>query len=95
MWVERNGVAGMGRLKAVSGFVESPARLVGTTFLLRLKRIQPNPLVLVGIGTANRSVGSTREADVNTNTRIRLTDGKARGQSPRYEVRLSQVSFDE
>ena len=89
------GWQGWGHLKTVSGFAESPARLVGTTFRLRLKRIQPNPLVLVGIGTANRSVGSTREADVNTNTRIRLTDGKARGQSPRYGVRLSQVSFDE
>ena len=89
------GWQGWGHLKTVSGFAESPARLVGTTFRLRLKRIQPNPLDLVGIGTPNRSVGSTREADVNTNTRIRLTDGKARGQSPRYGVRLSQVSFDE
>ena len=95
MWVERNGVAGMGRLKAVSGFVESPARLVGTTFLLRLKRIQPNPLALVGIGTTNRSAGSTREADVSTNTRFRLMDGKSRRQSPRYGVRLSQACFDE
>ena len=95
MWVERNGVAGMGRLKTVSGFAESPARLVGTTFRLRLKRIQPNPPALVGIGTANHSAGSTREADVSTNTRFRLMDSKARGQSPRYGVRLSQVSFDE
>ena len=66
---------------------------VGTTLRLRLKRIQPNPLALVGIGTANRSAGYTREADVNTNTRIRLTDGKSRGQSPRYGVRLSQSVF--
>ena len=93
MRVERNGVAGMGRLKAVSGFAASPARLVGTTFRLRLKRIQPNPLVLVGIGTANRSAGSIRKADVSTNTRFRLTGGKSRGQSPRYGVRLSQSVF--
>ena len=89
------GWQGWGHLKTVSGFAESPARLVGTTFRLRLKRIQPNPPALVDIGTANRSAGYTREADVNTNTRIRLTDGKSRGQSPRYGVRLSQVSFDE
>ena len=68
---------------------------VGTTLRLRLKRIQPNPPALVDIGTTNRSVGSTREADVSTNTRFRLTDGKSRGQSPRYGVRLSQVCFDE
>ena len=95
MRVERNGVAGMGRLKTVSGFAESPARLVGTTFRLRLKRIQPNPPALVGIGTANHSAGSTREAYVSTNTRLKLTDGKSRGQSPRYGVRLSQACFDE
>ena len=89
------GWQGWGRLKTVSGFAESPARLVGTTFRLRLKRIQPNPPALVGIGTANRSAGSTREADVSTNTRLKLTDGKSRGQSPRYGVRLSQVCFDE
>ena len=89
------GWQGWGRLKTVSGFAESPARLVGTTFRLRLKRIQPNPPALVGIGTANLSAGSTREADVSTNTRFRLTDNKSRGQSPRYGVRLSQVSFDE
>ena len=89
------GWQGWGRLKTVSGFAESPARLVGTTFRLRLKRIQPNPLALVSIGTTNRSAGSTREADVSTNTRFRLTDNKSRGQSPRYGVRLSQVSFDE
>ena len=89
------GWQGWGHLKTVSGFAESPARLVGTTFRLRLKRIQPNPPALVGIGTANRSAGSTREADVSTNTRLILTDGKARGQSPRYGVRLSQVSYDE
>jgi len=79
----------------VSGFAESPARLVGTTFRLRLKRIQPNPPALVGIGTANRSAGSNREADIITNTRFRLKDSKSREQSPRYGVRLSQVSFDE
>ena len=95
MRVERNGVAGMSCLKTVSGFAESPARLVGTTFRLRLKRIQPNPPALVDIGTANRSAGSTREADVSTNTRFKLTDGKSRGQSPRYGVRLSQACFDE
>ncbi len=89
------GWQGWGHLKTVSGFAESPARLVGTTFRLRLKRIQPNPPALVGIGTANRSAGSTREADVSANTRIRLTDSKARGQSPRYGVRLSQACFDE
>ena len=89
------GWQGWGHLKTVSGFAESPARLVGTTFRLRLKRIQPNPLALVGIGTANRSAGSTREADVSTNTRFKLTDGKSRGQSPCYGVRLSQVGFDE
>mgnify|MGYP000568787614 FL=1 len=89
------GWQGWGHLKTVSGFAESPARLVGTTFRLRLKRIQPNPPALVGIGTANRSAGSTREADVSTNTRFRLTDSKARGQSPRYGVRLSQMCFDE
>ena len=88
------GWQGWGHLKTVSGFAESPARLVGTTFRLRLKHIQ-NPPALVDIGTANRSAGSTREADVSTNTRFRLTDGKSRGQSPRYGVRLSQVSFDE
>ena len=89
------GWQGWGHLKTVSGFAESPARLVGTTFRLRLKRIQPNPPALVGIGTANRSAGSTREADVSTNTRFKLTDGKSRGQSPRYGVRLSQACFDE
>ena len=68
---------------------------VGTTLRLRLKRIQPNPLALVGIGTTNRSAGSTREADVSTNTRFRLMDGKSRRQSPRYGVRLSQACFDE
>ena len=68
---------------------------VGTTLRLRLKRIQLNPLALVGIGTTNRSAGSTREADVSTNTRFRLMDSKARGQSPRYGVRLSQACFDE
>lgn len=87
------GWQGWGHLKTVSGFAESPARLVGTTFRLRLKRIQPNPLALVGIGTANRSAGSTREADVSTNTRFKLTDGKSRGQCPRYGVRLSQSVF--
>ena len=89
------GWQGWGHLKTVSGFAESPAHLVGTTFRLRLKRIQPNPPALVGIGTANRSAGSTREADVSTNTRLKLTDGKSRGQSPRYGVRLSQACFDE
>ena len=89
------GWQGWGHLKTVSGFAESPARLVGTTLRLRLKRIQPNPPALVGIGTANRSAGSTREADVSTNTRFRLTDGKSRGQSPCYGVRLSQACFDE
>ena len=89
------GWQGWGHLKTVSGFAESPARLVGTTFRLRLKRIQPNPPALVGIGTANRSAGSTREADVSTNPRLKLTDGKSRGQSPRYGVRLSQACFDE
>ena len=68
---------------------------VGTTLRLRLKRIQLNPPALVSIGTANRSAGSTREVDVSTNTRIRLADGKSRGQSPRYGVRLSQACFDE
>ena len=87
------GWQGWGHLKTVSGFAESPARLVGTIFRLRLKRIQPNPPALVGIGTANRSAGSTREADVSTNTRFKLTDGKSRGQSPRYGVRLSQSVF--
>ena len=89
------GWQGWGHLKTVSGFAESPARLVGTTFRLRLKRIQPNPPALVGIGTANLSAGSTHEADVSTNTRLKLTDGKSRGQSPRYGVRLSQACFDE
>lgn len=89
------GWQGWGHLKTVSGFAESPARLVGTTFRLRLKRIQLNPPALVSIGTANRSAGSTREVDVSTNTRIRLADGKSRGQSPRYGVRLSQACFDE
>ena len=55
------GWQGWGRLKTVSGFAESPARLVGTTFRLRLKRIQPNPPALVDIGTTNRSAGSTRK----------------------------------
>jgi len=87
------GWQGWGHLKTVSGFAESPARLVGTTFRLRLKRIQPNPPALVGIGTANRSAGSTREADVSINTRFKLTDGKSCGQSPRYGVRLSQSVF--
>lgn len=85
------GWQGWGHLKTVSGFAESPARLVGTTFRLRLKRIQPNPPALVGIGTANRSAGSTREADVSANTRIRLADGKSRGLSTRYG--LSQSVF--
>ena len=87
------GWQGWGHLKTVSGFAESPARLVGTTFRLRLKRIQPNPPALVGIVTANRRAGSTREVDVSTNTRIRLADGKSRGQSPCYGVRLSQSVF--
>ena len=43
------GWQGWGHLKTVSGFAESPARLVGTTFRLRLKHIQ-NPPALVDIG---------------------------------------------
>ena len=95
MWVERTEMAGMRssetrvRLRSIT----SPP--VDATLRLRLKRIQLNPLALVGIGTTNRSAGSTREADVSINTRIRLTDGKSRGQSPRYGVRLSQACFDE
>ncbi len=61
MRVKRNGVAGMGssenRVRLCS--IISPP--VDATFHLRLKRIQPNPLALVGIGTANRSAGSTRK----------------------------------
>ena len=95
MWVERTEMAGMrsseNRVRLFS--ITNPP--VGTTFRLRLKRIQPNPLALVGIGTANRSAGSTREADVSTNTLLKLTDGKSRGQSPRYGIRLSQACFDE
>ncbi len=78
MWVERTEMAGMrsseNRVR-LCGITSPP---VGTTLRLRLKRIQPNPLALVGIGTANRSAGSTREADVSTNTRLKLTDGKSR-----------------
>ena len=84
-----------GRLKTRVRFCNIINPPVGTTLRLRLKRIQPNPLALVSIGTTNRSAGSTHEADVSTHTRFRLTDSKARGQSPRYGVRLSQVSFDE
>ena len=84
-----------GRLKTRVRFCNIINPPVGTILRLRLKRIQPNPLALVSIGTTNRSAGSTREADVSTNTRFRLTDGKARGQSPRYGVRLSQACFDE
>ena len=57
-----------GRLKTrvrLCNIINSP---VGTTFRLRLKRIQLNPPALVDIGTANRSAGSTRDADVSTNT---------------------------
>ena len=82
-----------GRLKTRVRFCNIINPPVGTTLRLRLKRIQPNQLALVSIGTANRSAGSTREADVSTNTRFRLTDGKSRGQSPRYGVRLSQSVF--
>ena len=84
-----------GRLKTRVRFCNIINPPVGTTLRLRLKRIQPNPLALVSIGTTNRSAGSTREADVSTNTRLKLTDGKSRGQSPRYGVRLSQACFDE
>ena len=84
-----------GRLKTRVRFCNIINPPVGTTLRLRLKRIQPNPLALVSIGTANRSAGSTHEADVSTNTRLKLTDGKSRGQSPRYGVRLSQACFDE
>lgn len=95
MRVERNGVAGMGSSENRVRLCSITSLPFGTTLRLRLKRIQPNPLALVGIGTANRSAGSTREADVSTNTRFRLMDSKARGQSPRYGVRLSQACFDE
>ena len=88
-------MAGMGSSETRVRLCSITSPPVDATFRLRLKRIQPNPLVLVGIGTANRSAGSTREADVSTNTRLKLTDGKSRGQSPRYGVRLSQVCFDE
>ena len=82
-----------GRLKTRVRFCNIINPPVGTTLRLRLKRIQPNPLALVSIGTTNRSAGSTREADVSTNTRIRLADGKSRGQSPCYGVQLSQSVF--
>jgi hypothetical protein len=95
MRVERNGVAGMGSSENRVRLCSITSLPFGTTLRLRLKRIQPNPLALVGIGTTNRSAGSTREADVSTNTRFRLMDGKSRRQSPRYGVRLSQACFDE
>ena len=81
MRVERNGVAGMGSSENRVRLCRITSPPVGTTLRLHLKRIQPNPLALVGIGTTTRSAGSTREADVSTNTRLRLTDGNIAGKA--------------
>ena len=50
MRVERNGVAGMGSSENRVRLCRITSPPVGTTLRLHLKRIQPNPLALVGIG---------------------------------------------
>ena len=61
MWVERNEMAGMGSSETRVRLCNITSPLVCTTFRLCLKRIQPNPPALVGIGAANRSAVSTRK----------------------------------
>lgn len=54
-------MAGMGSSETRVRLCNITSPLVCTTFRLCLKRIQPNPPALVGIGAANRSAGSTRK----------------------------------